>query len=159
MTYNRKIILLCFSLNVLFANINIAQELNEEKMIENTEEHYTQVADNYLKYLTEKNLEGILSLYAENASLEDPVGSEVINGKSKIREFYQGAVIMDLELKRIGPVRIASNEIAFPFQLNMEVDGKQTITDIIDVFKFDENGKIIFMRAYWGPGNRRVVEK
>lgn len=127
--------------------------------IENKTKHYTQVADLYLKYLTEKNLEGILSLYAEEATVEDPVGSTVRKGKTVLREFYSGAVEMDLQLTRTGPVRVAGNEAAFPFQLRMEVGGRRTVTDIIDVFRFDEEGKIISMRAYWGPENRRQAEE
>lgn len=34
------------------------------------EKHYREVADAYLKFLTEKNLEGILSLYADNATVK-----------------------------------------------------------------------------------------
>lgn len=123
------------------------------------ERYYTGVADSYLKCLTEKNLEGILALYAEDATLEDPVGSKIIKGIDAIKKFYSGAVQMDLTLTRTGPARIAANEMAFPFQLRMEVDGKPTITDIIDVFRFDEDGKIVSMRAFWGPGNRRDAKE
>lgn len=117
--------------------------------------HYTDVADSYIRFLNEKNLEGILSLYAENGSVEDPVGSEVLSGKARLREFYSGAVVIDLTLTRTGPVRAAGQEAAFPFQLLMEVDDTTMKTDIIDVFRFDKAGKIVQMRAFWGPDNRR----
>lgn len=117
--------------------------------------YYTAVADSYIRFLNEKNLEGILSLYAENGSVEDPVGSEVLSGKARLREFYSGAVVIDLTLTRTGPVRVAGQEAAFPFQLLMEVDGTIMKTDIIDVFRFDKAGKIVQMRAFWGPDNRR----
>lgn len=117
--------------------------------------HYTNVVDGYLRGLNEKDLEGILSLYAENATVEDPVGSKVLNGKAALREFYTGAVGIDLRLTRTGPVRVAGIEVAFPFQLRMKVNGIPIITDIIDVFRFDEAGKIVSMRAFWGPDNQR----
>lgn len=117
-------------------------------------QHYTAVVDSYLRGLNEKDLEGILSLYAENATVEDPVGSKILNGKAVLRKFYTGAVGIDLKLTRTGPVRVAGVEAAFPFQLLMEVDGEMMKTDIIDVFRFDEVGKIVSMRAFWGLGNR-----
>lgn len=118
-------------------------------------QHFSEVADNYLRYLNEKNLEGILSLYADSATVEDPVGSKRVEGKAALRKFYSGAVNLDLKLTRTGPVRVAGVEIAFPFQLLMTADGAPMRTDIIDVFRFDEAGKIVSMRAFWGPTNRK----
>ena len=129
------------------------QAVKEENSIMSSK-HYTDVADSYIRFLNEKNLEGILSLYAENGSVEDPVGSEVLSGKARLREFYSGAVVIDLTLTRTGPVRVAGQEAAFPFQLLMEVDGVTMKTDIIDVFRFDKDGKIVQMRAFWEPDNR-----
>jgi len=118
-------------------------------------QHYIEVVDNYIRFLNEKDLEGILSLYADNGSVEDPAGSKIISGLDSLRKFYSGAVNIDLRLRRTGPVRVAGVEAAFPFQLLMEANGIPTITDIIDVFRFDEAGKIVQMRAFWGPDNRR----
>lgn len=123
----------------------------------NTVEHYTNSVDSYLRGLNEKNLKEILFLYADTATVEDPVGNDLVEGMANIKTFYAGAVTMDLKLTRTGPVRVAHNEAAFPFQLEMEVDGKMMKTDIIDVFRFNEEGKIVSMRAYWGPSNRAEV--
>ena len=80
-----------------------------------------------------------------------------MSGKEALRQFYSGAVTIDLHLTRTGPVRIAGVEVAFPFQLQMDVEGNSMITDIIDVFRFDEEGEIISMRAFWGEDNRRIA--
>lgn len=141
-----------------FADAQETRPMEHKTTQEREVQHYIDVADNYMKFLTEKNLEGILSLYAEDATVEDPVGSEIVSGKKALRKFYGGAVKMDLVLKRTGPVRYTGGEAAFPFRLWMEVDGEATVTDIIDVFKFDDEGKIISMRAYWGMHNRSKVE-
>ena len=140
---------------VFMGCVSFAQTKTEINRIK----HYTAAVDKYLHSLNEKDLEGILTLYAENATVEDPVGSEVVEGMRAIRNFYSGAVTMDLKLKRTGAVRIASNEAAFPFELEMEVNGKLLQTEIIDVFRFDEAGKIISMRAYWGPSNQSEVKE
>lgn len=150
---------LIFIFCMLFMSSNsFAQTENNSKAM-NTVEIYTDAVDSYLRGLNEKDLEGILSLYADTATIEDPVGSQVIKGASSIRKFYSGAVTMDLLLKRTGSVRIASNEAAFPFQLEMEAEGKLMRTDIIDVFRFNEAGKIVSMRALWGPSNRVEVKE
>lgn len=120
-------------------------------------QQYSDVADTYLRYLNEKNVDGILSLYADNATVEDPVGSAIVAGKVALREFYSNAVNTDLVLTRTGQVRVAGAEIAFPFQLRMTVDGVPMVTDIIDVFRFDDTGKIVSMRAFWGPFNQKTA--
>ncbi|MEO8774337.1 MAG: nuclear transport factor 2 family protein [Gelidibacter sp.] len=122
-------------------------------------QQYSDVADSYLRYLNEKNLEGILSLYADNATVEDPVGSDVVAGKAELRNFYTKAVNTDIVLTRTGQVRVAGVEIAFPFQLRMNVDGVPMVTDIIDVFRFDAAGKIVSMRAFWGPFNYKQAKE
>lgn len=123
------------------------------------EQLYINAVDNYIRSLNEKNLEGILELYAENGTVEDPVGSDIVKGKRALRKFYSGAVTLDLLVTRTGPVRIAGNEVAFPFQLRMEVEGTPMITDIIDVFCFDQDGKIVSMRAFWGKINQNKAEE
>ena len=123
------------------------------------DQHYINAVDSYIRNLNEKNLEGILNLFADNATVEDPVGSNIVKGNDALRQFYAGAVTIDLLLTRTGPVRIAGVEVAFPFQLQMEVEDTTMITDIIDVFRFDEEGKIVSMRAFWGESNRRVASE
>ena len=63
------------------------------------------------------------------------MGSNIVKGKEALRQFYAGAVTIDLLLTRTGPVRIAGVEIAFPLQLPMEVEGTTMITDIFDLMK------------------------
>lgn len=145
-----------FSVKAQQEELSHRDQKNQTTMID--AQTATEVADNYMTFLTEKNLEGILSLYADTATVEDPVGSKVISGMPALRNFYGGAVKMDLKLQRTGPVRLAGNEAAFPFKLWMKINGQSTVTDIIDVFKFNKDGKIISMRAYWGSENREVID-
>lgn len=142
----------------IFMSSGAFSQTKADKAAINTVEHYTDAVDSYLRGLNEKNLALILSLYADSATVEDPVGSDIVAGFEAITKFYSGAVTLDLELTRTGPVRIAANEAAFPFELVMEVDEKMIKSDIIDVFRFDEAGKIVSMRAFWGPSNRKEVK-
>lgn len=111
-----------------------------------------------MRGLNESDLEVILSIYADDATVEDPVGSEKVSGIDNLRKFYTGAVNIELNVERTGPVRIAGQEAAFPFELRMNINGVHTITDVIDVFRFNEEGQVISMRAYHGPSNRRIVD-
>ena len=46
----------------------------------NTTEHMTEVVQRYVAALNEGDLEGIVALYAADATVEDPVGSEPQRG-------------------------------------------------------------------------------
>ncbi|ROS01400.1 steroid delta-isomerase [Sinobacterium caligoides] len=105
----------------------------------------------YLEALKARDLDAIVDLYAEDAIVEDPVGSDAHEGIAAIREFYKGATGMSIEGELQGQVRVASNEVAFAFRITM-ADVGMTI-DVIDTFKFNDAGKIILMRAFWGPEN------
>jgi steroid delta-isomerase len=105
----------------------------------------------YLQALAAKDLDGILALYADDATVEDPVGTDLHVGIDAIREFYKGAVAFDLEAELTGQVRLAGNEAAFPFMVK-NISGGLAM-HIIDVFKFNDEGKVVSMRAFWGETN------
>lgn len=109
----------------------------------------------YIETVSAGDLDGILSLYAEDATLEDPVGSAPVVGHAAIRAFYERATKMGIRLEPTGPVRIAGDEAAFPFRVSTVGGPKMTI-DVIDVFRFDEAGKVVSMRAYWGKENMKM---
>lgn len=105
----------------------------------------------YLKALVAQDLDGIMALYADDAVVEDPVGSEPHVGKDAVRAFYAGAVELKLEGELTGQARIAGDEVAFPFKVTNASYGISM--NIIDVFKFNDEGKICSMRAFWGEAN------
>jgi len=115
------------------------------------------VVDAYMREMTAGNLEAVTDLYAEDAILEDPVGTEVRNGKAAITEFYSGALQSEILLERTGPVRVASNEVVFPFRCEFNSPDGPVAIDIIDHFILNENHKVISMRAFWGEYNTRPV--
>lgn len=96
----------------------------------------------------EKNDMGIIrEIYAEDAIVEDPVGTPLHEGIEAVCAFYEGALASGAKLELTGTPRCAGNAVAFPFQVVMP---GMTI-EIIDVFEFNDAGKINSMRAYWGP--------
>jgi steroid delta-isomerase len=43
--------------------------------------------------------------------------------------------------------------VAFPFKVTAGAPGQEIVINIIDVFKFNDEGKVATMRAFWGPDN------
>jgi len=107
------------------------------------------VVDKYIEAFERADMAIIKNMYASNATVEDPVGTEVHVGMDAICAFYEGALASGAKLLASGTPRCAGNAVAFPFQVSMP---GMTI-DVIDVFEFDEQGKVACMKAYWGPEN------
>ena len=103
----------------------------------------------YVEAFEKADLSIIRELYAEDATLEDPVGTEARHGIEEIVEFYKAGFAMGMKLTLEGKPRCAGNSVAFSFDAIM---GGGTISPI-DVFELNAEGKIQHMRAYWGPDN------
>jgi steroid delta-isomerase len=107
----------------------------------------------YIKGVSTRDIEAIKGLYDENATVEDPVGSDPHVGIEAICAFYQGGFAAKTKLELTGPVRCAGNSAAFPFTATPELGSKKMRIDVIDIFEFNDAGRILSMKAYWGPEN------
>lgn len=107
----------------------------------------------YVRALNAGDLEAIVALYADDATVEDPVGSAPVAGREAIRAFYARSVAVPLEVALEGPVRAAGRECAFPFSVSLVWEGRRTTFRPIDTFRFDDAGRIVQMRAFFGPTN------
>ena len=107
----------------------------------------------YVRCLTEGDLEALLELFADDAAIEDPVGTDWRKGKEILRAFYAEACQGVAKAELTGNPRVAGNEVAFPLNVTAGAPGQQVVINIIDIFKFNEDGKIATMRAFWGPNN------
>lgn len=111
------------------------------------------VCEAYVRCLTESDLEALLDLFADDAAIEDPVGTDWREGKEVLRAFYAEACQGVAKAELTGNPRVAGNEVAFPFNVTAGAPGQQVVINIIDIFKFNEDGKIATMRAFWGGDN------
>ena len=111
--------------------------------------HMIGVVESYMRAFNEQDMSIIQAMYASDAIVEDPVGRDPYVGYDAIMAFYEGAIAYGPSLSLNGQVRCAGNSAAFPFQAKV---GDLTI-NIIDVFEFNDEGKVSHMRAYWGPDN------
>ena len=107
------------------------------------------VVEKYIQAFANNDINLIKEIYAENATVEDPVGSDVRHGMAAIVEFYEQALGAGATLALTGPARCAGHAVAFPFCVSV---GSMKV-QAIDVFEFDSAGKVVSMKAYWGPEN------
>ena len=107
------------------------------------------VVHQYVEAFDKADMDIIKAIYATDARVEDPVGTPIHEGIEAVCAFYEGALASGAKLELTGTPRCAGNAVAFPFQVKMP----GAVIDIIDVFDFNEEGKISSMRAYWGPEN------
>ena len=118
-------------------------------------EKIQQVVEAYVDLVANGTADQILDLYADGATVEDPVGTDVRHGKESIREFYAPLESMEQE-GRLVTARIAGGQAAFMFELATKA-GDQTYTlSPIDVKTFDDDGRITSMRAFWGEADMVV---
>ena len=120
-----------------------------------TSEEKKRAVEQYIASVSTGDLDSIVTLFATDATLEDPVGSDPISGHEAIRAFYARATKMGIKLEPTGPARLAGDEAAFPFRVTT-VGGPEMTIDVIDVFRFDASGKVASMRAYWGKENMKM---
>ncbi len=107
-----------------------------------------EVVDRYIELVGSGTADEIVALYAEDAVVEDPVGSEPRAGQA-IRELYATLEGLD-QRTRLLAVRIAGGEAAFHFEVATLADGVTYTLAPVDVMAFDDDGLITSMRAYWG---------
>jgi steroid delta-isomerase len=119
------------------------------------------VAERYAAFVTAHDAAGVAGLYADDAMVEDPAGSAPLVGRAEILAFYQAAIARARPERVVvtGPVRVLADgsTAAVPLQSRSTRDGRAVGVDIIDIFTFDDEGRISSMRAYWGPENVNPV--
>ena len=93
------------------------------------------------------------SIFADDAVIDDPIGSPPKVGKAAILQFYTESMATGAKLVLQGPVRVATAHAAFAMQVRLNWGGKDMAIDVIDTFVFDDAGKVKQMQAYFGPGN------
>ncbi|MGA5463658.1 nuclear transport factor 2 family protein [Mycobacterium sp. NPDC050041] len=111
-------------------------------------EHITEIVNLYLELVAKGNADAVAELYADDATVEDPVGGEVHIGRQAIRGFYGAVEGVKAEAELL-TLRVAGHEAAFHFRLTLDFGETQMQVDPIDVMVFNDEGKIQAMKAYW----------
>ena len=118
-----------------------------------TDEHKIATVQAYLDGFARADAPMIADLFADDATIEDPVGTPIRRGKAEIREFYTYSTSTGARLELLGDPRCAGDSVAFAFAVKLEHEGQRSVIEVIDTFRYDDAGKVVEMRAFWGPGN------
>lgn len=111
----------------------------------------------YIDHFNASDPAAIAGLYADDATVEDPVGAELIRGREAIAAFYQRSVATGARLKLAAPIRAShANEAAMAFDVRLNMPQGPALIRVIDTFKFDAHGKFTSMRAFWGPSDMEM---
>ena len=117
-----------------------------------TPEDNAKTVKRYLEFAAQGNVDGIVDLYADDGTVEDPVGGEVHIGRQAIRGFYSQVPDTDKETEVIS-LRALGNEVAFLWALTIDLGEGRIRIEVISTMTFNTDGKIASMKAYWTPEN------
>jgi steroid Delta-isomerase len=115
-------------------------------------EQITDTVNRYISLVAKGSADDIAELYADDATVEDPVGGEVHIGRQAIRGFYAAVENAERECELV-TLRVAGNEAAFQFRLTVKAGGGGMVIEPIDVMAFGDDGKVTAMKAYWTADN------
>lgn len=114
-------------------------------------EAMVRAVETYVAAFDAADPEMVVGLFAPDATVEDPVGTPPHVGHEAIRTFYANSMTTGAKLKLEGPVRIAGDAAAFAFHVIF--DDPNMRVDVIDLFKFGEDGRVVSMKAFFGATN------
>ena len=108
------------------------------------------------------DLEEWLTVYAEDAVLEDPVGPSMFDEEGKGHHGHDGiSAFWKLAIEPIDSFEFTINDsFANPGSNTCAnigriktsfADGSHTTTDLIMVYVVDDDGRVASMKAYWEP--------
>jgi len=92
----------------------------------------------------------------EDATIEDPIGSELRRGRAAIHEFYAAFESAQKQTELVS-LRVCGNEAAFLWSLTIKAGDSGTAIEPISVMTFDDDARITSMRAFWSPADVKPV--
>jgi steroid delta-isomerase len=120
-----------------------------------SKERISEVVDEYVRLVATGTAAEIVALYADGATVEDPVGAEPLVGLEAISAFYGGLEGLDRRT-RLFTLRVAGGEAAFHFEIVTSVGTATYTLAPLEVMTFDDDGKITSMRAWWSDDDMAV---
>jgi len=111
----------------------------------------------YIDHFNAADPQAISDLFADDASVEDPVGTPTMKGREAIAAFYRSSVATGARLKLAAPIRAShGNAAAMAFDVELNMPQGPAVIRVIDTFTFDGAGKFTSMRAFWGPSDMEL---
>lgn len=114
-------------------------------------EQIQQTVQRYVELVAAHQPEAVADLFAADATIEDPVGSELKSGRAAFVEFYSVIAGMEETASELLWSRVAGDTAVFEFRLRVATAGNGYEVQPIDIMTFGTDGKIATMRAVWDP--------
>jgi len=118
-----------------------------------TKKEIEQQLEQYREALKTMDADKWLSHYAEDATVEDPVGGPVFSGRDQLQKFFKG-VQKNFKQLHIKPelTIIVPPEAAIKGSVTgITVKDIEVSFTLIATYKFDDEGRVVQMRAFWDP--------
>jgi steroid delta-isomerase len=119
------------------------------------------VIDAYAACFSAADKDGWLALWADDATMEDPIGTPLKKGRGEIGEFWDQSQGMADSIKIIpGDLRvIAGDEVAWSGEIRPTMGGTEFVMQVIELWRFTDGPDgaplIAEMRAFWDPAAMR----
>lgn len=119
-------------------------------------EQIRSTADSYVSALEAGDLDAVMALFAEDATVEDPVGGGTVHrGADEVRGFYATVTALKIDAEVL-EARVCGNDLLFNFEITTHFDAENSATiNVWDLMTHNDEGKVSSMRAYWTPENMR----
>ena len=112
-----------------------------------------QTVQHYFEAISELNPSKWISLFDKNGYIEDPVGSRPYLGSQELSVFFKGVqrtfAALDMTIQQ---KEIRKQSIEVSWQANaLAFNGKKLVFEGKEVFRFNEEGKIVSAQVHWSP--------
>lgn len=109
------------------------------------------LVERYLAAHAANDLEAVVALFGDDATLEDPVGGPVVRGREAIRAFYRETHARNgrLRFERIGEPIVGGDEVALHVRAGLVRDAASVPMDVIYTLRLDASGRIRALRAHF----------
>lgn len=106
----------------------------------------------YVDRINAGDAAGVCALFSADATIEDPVGSELKSGAA-IAAWFADTVAFGAQIEPVAPIRGShGNAAALAFEVSFTpTDAQRLRIRSIDVCTFNLAGQITTLKAYWGP--------
>jgi steroid delta-isomerase len=103
---------------------------------------------------------GLAALFAEEAVIEDPIGSP-LKTKAEFVALMADGVRFGARITPVAPIRGShGNEAALVFEVEYDPpEGGRLRIRSLDACRFNDDGLIVSLRAYWGPDDVEEITR
>jgi steroid delta-isomerase len=118
-----------------------------------TTEDIRDVVRQYVERVAAHEPGKVADLFADGATIEDPVGTELKTDRAAIVDFFAVIAGMEETTTELMWCKAAADTAVFQFRLRVSTAGQGYEVTPVDIMVFDDDAKIVSMRAVWDPAN------